>query len=159
MAEPPTTIEEIVKRRRNEDLPTHIYVTGSGKHFREDVTATARTVAEMIAGEKGDILEEDFDKLELYDVALLNVTEHAVRRSSEDVDNLRRRHELVSISRASSYGGIVAYCNDINIKKSDLKTVDALIEVGEDGINQVSRIQVDGPKMEIYLKKLDGITS
>lgn len=40
-----------------------------------------------------------------------------------------------------------------------LKSLDIKIEFGEDGIDEVYRIQVDVSEMSTYLVKLDGITS
>jgi hypothetical protein len=153
MPEPPTTLEELVEQHRDRDLPTQVYITGSGRHVPEDVEATARGVAGMIAGDDGDVLETDFEQRDPDDVALLEVSQN-LRVQTEDVDELR---ELATVARASAYAGIVGYTNDIDVSKSVLQVIDAVVEVDEDGVEFVGRVRTDYPDGDFYKVELGGI--
>ena len=155
MPEPPTTLEELVEQHRDRDLPTQVYITGSGRHYPEDVEATGRQVAEMIAGDDGDVLESDFYQLGPDNVALLEVSQN-LRVQTEDVDELR---ELAATARASSYAGIVGYTNDVDVPKSVFPVIDAVVEVDEDGVEFVGRVETDHPGGDFYKVELGGLVA
>lgn len=153
MPEPPQTLEELVEQHRDRDLPTQVYITGSGRHYPEDVEAAARHVAGMIAGDDGDVLESDFDRLDPDDVALLEVSQN-LRVQTDDVDELR---ELATVARASAYAGIVGYTNDVDVPKSVLQVIDAVVEVDEDGVEFVGRVRTDHHAGDFYKVELGGL--
>lgn len=153
MSEPPQTLDELVEQRRDRDLPTQVYITGSGWHRPEDVEAAARQVAGMITGDDGDVLESDFDRLDEDDVALLEVSK-SLKVVNEDVEQIR---QMAMRMRYSSYAGIVGYTNDVDVPKSILQVTDAVVEVGEDGVEFVGRVRTDRAGGDFYKVELEGL--
>ncbi|WP_367175077.1 hypothetical protein [Haloarcula rubripromontorii] len=150
----PKTLEALAQHRRDRNLPTQVYVTGTGRHFPEDVEETARRVAEMIAGDDGGVLESDFDRVGPDDVALLEISSN-VRDRTGDVDELRN---LATVARASAYAGIVGYTSDVHVPKSLLEVIDAVIEVDENGVDFVGGVRTDLRDGDIYKLELDSVT-
>jgi len=149
------TLQELIERHRDRDLPTHVFVTGTGRHFPDDLRPVARRVSEMIRGDDGHVYECDFGRLHEVDVALLEV-DHNFRLQSDDVDELR---DLATVSRASSYAGIVGYTNATELPKSLLQVLEAVVEVGEDGVEFIGRVCSDYHDGGYYKVELDGLES
>jgi len=154
MSEGPATLEALVEQRRDRDQLTQVYITGTGRHFPEDVAATAREVAEMIAGDDGDILESDFDELDEDDVALIKVERARMDQSADGVNEFSR---LASVARASALGGIVGYTDAVDVPAAVLPTLDAVVEVDEHGVDFIGRVHTRHPGGDFYKVELNGI--
>jgi len=61
------------------------------------------------------------------------------------------------VARASSYAGIVGYTNDVDVPKSVLQVIDAVVEVDEDGVEFVGRVQTDYHAGTFYKVELGGV--
>lgn len=155
MPESPSTLEELIEKRRGRDLPTEVFVTGVRNHYPEDVASTARRVAELIAIDNGAVLERDFDELSPNDVALVEISTGPTRGTYKDLEELR---ELASVARASSYNEIVGYGSGFDLPKRVLHVLDARVEVDEDGAELVHQVkQVNPYEGNVVLAQLDGI--
>lgn len=146
-------LSEFVESRRERDLPTSVHINGTGIHYPEDVRETAGEVADLIAGEDGDVYESGYERIEAGDVALVEVPVGRAEPTQERIDDMRK---LASRMRASSYAGLVGYSDDPDVPASILKTSDVSIVISVDG-RVVYRVQCDWPHGEYYKVRLNGI--
>lgn len=110
MPEPPKTVEEIVARRRAQNRPTNIFVEGSGGHFRDDLDDTVQKIARIIAGDAGEVLENDFDDIGSDDVVVIDLTVNNLREKSGH----RRQHQEIANLSHASFAGSVVYTSTSN---------------------------------------------
>lgn len=148
----PETLDELARRRRDDDRPTHVHVVGDFSQDPPEGTATAKRVAYLLAGSDGEVLDEDYDDLEDGDVAFVRIDDPPVE-SYEVRQDLR---QLAALSRARRLGGIVVFTERVHARIEE--HLDARVRADSGDVDRVERLQVDPyDGYEVYTTELGGL--
>lgn len=151
MPEPPETLRELARRRRERGLPTHVHVVGDFDADPPKGIETAKRVADMLTDEDGTVREEDYDELDDGDVAFVRIDEPPVE-SYEQRQDLR---QLSHLSRVKMLAGIVVLTKQVDSNVEEL--LDARVWAESGGIDRVERLQVNAYEGEVYATELEGL--
>lgn len=153
MPEPPTTLQDLARHRRERDRPTHVHVVGRLNVDPPKGIATAKRVAHLLAEEDGEVRTEDYNELEDGDVAFVRIDEPPV----ESYEQRQELYQLASVSRVKMLGGIVVFTETVDAWTE--KHLDARVWAESGGVDRVERFQVNPYEMEVFASELDGLVA
>lgn len=153
MSETPTTLAEVNQLRRDQDLPTTVYVVGDFTRKQPTGTDVAKRAAEIVVDD-GDVVEfDDRDELDVGDVLLISIPNPL----PSDVGTWQTVLNIQHNSRALGLAGLVLHTNrlDANLIRFVDVRVDATSGAGVGRVEQLQENSFD--PTEVYAIELEGL--
>lgn len=147
------TLHELVARQQRRDTPVNVHVVGNFDRLSPVGGDVAEKVANLVAGEDGEILTEDFEHLDDGDVAFVTIDE-PLEESFEQRQNLQN---LVSVARVQRLGGIVVFAEDVSAGLEH--HLDARVWAVSGSVDSVERFYLDKYAGDVYTEPLGGLTN
>jgi hypothetical protein len=147
----PTSLGEYIRGRREHDLPTHVVVEEDPRAQRDETTAAAEAIAELVAGDGGAIIRDREADLGANDVVLLNIGP----APREAINDWQKYKELARITRRADYGGVVATVPEHDTTTEVYRVADIVVRVAEGGVEGVYWPRMKTPGGDVHLVELD----
>lgn len=151
MQNEPSTLSELVQKRRENDLPTHVHVVGDFEADPPVGKATAHRVAELLVDENGTIRTDRYQDLTDGDVGFATIDE-PVEECPELRDELRN---LAASARVRCLAGIVVFAE--KVPRDAERHLDARVRATAGGVERVERLQVSPYEYDVLEVKLDAL--